>query len=187
MPRKKSKKTPKAEKARSEPQAAREAESLEKMKTIPLIAHCKAMLEVQAGRVVDAIVARRRAFSAGEAYCARMKSFARFAFSAYYGTPSHKVAASQYNSFLDSHESWALGRKLTLQAAESQVVLRGVATAFVQAYAETGTRLGKLVAYKILRLLDHEARVSGSFDPPEWPEFLSWIEVLGVDLLFIKK
>ena len=180
MPRKKNReKTTKAEKTQeSRPQAARpDVPQPERMKTVPLIAHCKAMLEIYAGRVVDAIVARRRAFSASEEYGRRMGAFVRFAPSSYYRTLPHKMVEPQYGSFVDSWASWELGKKLTLQAAESQVVLRGVAAAFVQAYRETETRLGKLVAYKVLRLLDTEARSQGKFDPPEWPDFLAWNRV----------
>ena len=159
----------------------------EVQKAIPLIAHWKTVLELFAGRVVDAIVARRRAFSASEEYARRMRSFARFAPCAYYDTPAHKMARSQYESFLDSAETWTLGRKLTLQAAESHVLLKSAAAAFASAYRQAEAQLGKLVAYKILRLVDREARSSGHFDPPEWPELLSWIESLGIDLIFIKK
>jgi hypothetical protein len=174
------------------PTEAREAKPLEaqppeKVLAMPLIAHFKAILEIFAGRVVDAVGARRRATSAAQVYGRRMEALVHFAPRTYYDTPSYAVRPSQYDSFLDSAEAWSFGQKLTLQAAESQVVLKCVATAFVDAYRQAEKQLGKLVAYKILRLIDSEARMSGSFDPPEWPVFLGWIESLGVDLIFIKK
>jgi hypothetical protein len=156
-------------------------------KAIPLIAHWKTVLELFAGRVVDAIVSRKRAFSASEEYARRMDAFVCFVWRSYYDIPAHEMSYSQYDSFLDTAEHWSFGRKLALQAAESHVVLKDAVAVFVRAYRQAGEQLGKLVAYKILRLVDREARLSGSFDPPEWPDFLSWIESLGVDLIFIKK